>query len=102
MEKSDNLDFRVLETREWLKSLLKSGVVTLNFTKNDGTKRKLKATLQESVLPKVETATAATTVRKQSDEVQPVYDLEAEGWRSFRWDSLTAVSWNDWQNTHGE
>ena len=29
--------------------------------------------------------------KKINDEVMPVYDLDAKGWRSFRWDSIKSV-----------
>jgi hypothetical protein len=30
--------------------------------------------------------------RKVNEEVMPVYDMESEAWRSFRWDSDKSVS----------
>jgi len=29
--------------------------------------------------------------KKVNEEVIPVYDLDAKGWRSFRWDSVKQV-----------
>jgi hypothetical protein len=29
--------------------------------------------------------------KKTNEEVMPVYDLDAKGWRSFRWDSIKQV-----------
>jgi CBS domain-containing protein len=31
-------------------------------------------------------------VRKSNPDVVAVYDLEAQGWRSFRWDSIVSFS----------
>ena len=32
-----------------------------------------------------------TKERKVNEDVLAVYDVDAEGWRSFRWDSLTQI-----------
>ena len=86
--------------KDWLKSILNDGVATITFTKRDGTERAMKCTLDRKMLPQVihETNTdnsidfpKTKKVRAISDDVLPVYDIEAQGWRSFRWDSITKV-----------
>lgn len=69
-----------------LKSYLISGVVSVTFTKKDGSERIMRCTVNEQnipgeLLPKG-TGTKVTT------EVQKVFDLEAQAWRSFRLDSV--------------
>ena len=91
---SAKFDFSDVETRNWLRDLLKSEVVTLTFTKKDGTQREMVATLSEARIPKTEKSTESAGTRKYSDEAQPVYDIEAEGWRSFRWDSLSKLEFS--------
>jgi len=91
---SEKFDFSDVETRNWLKGLLKSEVVTLTFTKKDGTERKMVSTLSESRIPKSEKSSESAGTRKYSDEAQPVYDVEAKGWRSFRWDSLSKLEFS--------
>jgi hypothetical protein len=91
---SEKFDFSDVEARNWLKGLLKSEVVTLTFTKKDGTERKMVSTLSESRIPKSENTKESTGTRKYSDEAQPVYDVKAEGWRSFRWDSLSKLEFS--------
>ena len=91
---SGKFDFSDAEARDWLRDLLKSEVVTLTFTKKDGTKREMLSTLCESRIPKSEKSTESAGTRKYSEEAQPVYDIEAKGWRSFRWDSLTGVEFS--------
>jgi len=76
------------DLKEWVKSLLKENVITLTFTKKDGTERVMKATLAEDWVP----PTNGETTRKQNDESQAVWDTEAQGWRAFRWDSLKSVA----------
>lgn len=91
---SAKFDFTDAETRNWLRDLLKSEVVTLTFTKKDGSQREMVATLSEARIPKTEKSTESAGTRKYSDEAQPVYDIEAEGWRSFRWDSLSKLEFS--------
>ena len=88
---SGKFDFSDAETRNWLRDLLKSEVVTLTFTKKDGTQREMIATLCESRIPKSEKSTESAGTRKYSEEAQPVYDIESKGWRSFRWDSISKL-----------
>ena len=87
-------DFSDAKDRNWLKGLLKNEVVTLTFTKKDGSEREMVATLSEARIPKSEKTTESAGTRKYSDEAQPVYDVEAEGWRSFRWDSLSKIEFS--------
>ena len=91
---SGKFDFSDVEARNWLRDLLKSEVVTLTFTKKDGTKREMLSTLCESRIPKSEKSSESAGTRKYSEEAQPVYDIEAKGWRSFRWDSLSIIEFS--------
>jgi hypothetical protein len=52
------------------------------------------ATLSEEHIPKTEKSAESVGTRKYSDEAQPVYDIEAKGWRSFRWDSLSKLEFS--------
>jgi hypothetical protein len=82
------------EGRNWLKNLLHERVVTVVFTKKDGSDREMRCTLNENMIPSVESDVANSGNRKKSSEAQPVYDLDAQGWRSFRWDSIKAVNFS--------
>ena len=75
--------------REWLISLLEQSPVEVVFTKKDGTERTLKCTLMEKFLPET-----VGSDRPRNDETLAVYDLEKEGWRSFRWDSVKQVNFS--------
>jgi len=72
--------------REWLIGLLEQSPVEVIFTKKDGTERTMKCTLMEKFLPET-----VGSDRPKNDETLAVYDLEKEGWRSFRWDSIKEV-----------
>jgi hypothetical protein len=60
--------------------------VEIVFFKANGQKRTMIATLQASYLPARNPDAAA---KASNDDVQAVWDVEANGWRSFRWDSVT-------------
>jgi hypothetical protein len=81
----------MLKMETELLQCLKEGVVVIEFEKVDGTMRTMRATLSENIIP-VETTTKEKNPRKKSEESQSVWDIEAEGWRSFRWDRLR--SWD--------
>jgi hypothetical protein len=76
--------------KDWLKSMLNDGVATITFTKSDGTERVMKCTLDRKMVPEPKVV-HESRLRSISPDVLPVYDIEAQGWRSFRWDSVTKV-----------
>jgi hypothetical protein len=67
---------------KWIKGVLITTDTTVTFTKKDGTKRVLRCTLRPDALP-VQEVTESKEPRKTSDSTLSVYDLEANGWRSF-------------------
>jgi len=78
------------EHREWLTNLLRDGVVSVAFTKKDGTEREMACTLDESIIPK-EFAPKGVERSKPVDSIA-VFDVEKSEWRSFRWDSVKLVT----------
>jgi hypothetical protein len=80
--------------RQWLKDLLHERVVGVTFTKKDGTERVMQATLSENFIPEATNTENSATTRKKSDEALAVWDVEAQGWRSFRWDSIKSVNFS--------
>ena len=79
--------------KKWLKGHLAYGPVTVTFTKKDGTDREMNCTINSNLVPPVEIKENAEPKKekKPNDEVMAVYDLDAKGWRSFRWDSIKQV-----------
>ena len=67
----------------------KNGVITVRFTKVNGDERTMKCTLLTEYLPN-QTDIEDTTTRI-NDNVLAVWDVEANGWRSFRVDSVKEV-----------
>jgi len=85
--------------RDWVKSLLQKGPVTVTFTKADGTDRAMLCTLDPERLPQVPVAGPVDGIVKESKERKKpdehslrVFDLEKNEWRSFRFDRLQKVS----------
>ncbi len=70
-----------------LREVLHDGIVNVTFTKVDGTKRDMRCTLNESLIPQ-STSTEPKAERKVNDTVQRVFDLDKNEWRSFRKDSV--------------
>jgi hypothetical protein len=72
---------------------LREGEVTVTFTKVNGDKRVMTCTLQESVLPpaKKDDPLTQKKVREINPEVCSVWDVNANGWRSFRWENVVSV-----------
>ena len=76
--------------RNQIKDALRNNEVIVEFTNVNGDYRKMTCTLQESVVPKPTKTDPLTQkkVRAINEEVCVVYDVNAKGWRSFRWDSI--------------
>jgi hypothetical protein len=72
--------------RKWLAGILEQSIVEVTFTKKDGTERVMNCTLMEDYLP--ETTGAG---RSAGSDALAVFDVDADGWRSFCWDSVKAV-----------
>ena len=75
--------------RKWLKGILHDMDVRITFKKKDGTERQMHCTLKDDVLPIYEKKT--DNVRDESVEVCPVFDLDKQQYRSFRFDSILKI-----------
>lgn len=76
--------------RGWLKGVLSVQPAKVIFTKKDGTERIMVCTLREHLIPKQEVKEDKAP-RKKSDTTLAVYDLDAQGWRSFTVSSVKRV-----------
>lgn len=72
-----------------VRALLAEGPVKFNFTKADGTLREMNGTTKMEMIPAEEHPTGEG--RTSTDEVQTVFDLDKNAWRSFRWDRFGEV-----------
>lgn len=70
-----------------LTNLLHCSNIAVTFTKKDGTERVLNCTLQSHYLPE---SIEKEGIKVSNPDVQSVWDLDNNGWRSFRFDSVTS------------
>ena len=82
-----------IPTKADLKNLLEQNVVLVDFTKLNGDKRIMTCTLREDIKPAAtkDDAISQKKVRETSDAVVSVWDVNAQGWRSFRYERINAV-----------
>jgi len=73
--------------KDHVRDALSESVVTVIFTKKDGTERTMICTTSPNLIPSESLATSDNP-RKPNPAVQTVWDLQKEAWRSFRWDSI--------------
>lgn len=83
----DNIAVISKKETDAMKKSLHESVCKVTFTKVNGEKRVMHCTLNQSMIPQ-EGSSETKQTKKENPGVQPVYDVEAQGWRSFRWDSL--------------
>ena len=82
-----------IPTKADLKFQLEQNVVVVDFTKLNGDKRVMTCTLREDMKPpatKTDTM-SQKKVRAMTDAVVSVWDVNAKGWRSFRYDRINSV-----------
>lgn len=72
--------------------LLNAGAVDLSFTKVDGSTRQMLATLSEDIVPGRMNPADSIRYEKNAQSVCAVWDMANNGWRSFRWESVTEVN----------
>lgn len=80
------------EVQEWVREMMHLGAVMVTFTKKDGTERQMASTLNPDLIP--DECLPVGSDYKKNEDVQAVYDIDAQGWRSFRWDSVKNISFS--------
>jgi hypothetical protein len=80
------------EGKDWLRGLLKTNIVQLEFMKKDGTLREMKCTLREDKIPEASRPKGSGKV--QTNDSIAVFDLVKQEWRSFRFDSVKQLAFN--------
>jgi hypothetical protein len=78
-------------TKSEINAILREKVALVTFTKTNGEERIMKATLIDQYLP-VQIDVEEYVARNKNDEVVACWDVEKEGWRSFRVDSVKDIS----------
>jgi hypothetical protein len=81
-------------TREEMLEQLNKRECRVIFKKATGEERDMICTLQKDSIPAATQADplSQTKVRSINEEVIPVWDVKAQGWRSFRVDSVISFS----------
>jgi hypothetical protein len=74
--------------KAFLLAEMQAGPVKIKFRKVDGSLREMTCTLNEGYLPPPDPDRPVVSPKAPNPEVQSVWDLEKEAWRSFRWDRL--------------
>jgi len=80
--------------RDELVMLLSKNVAEVTFTKNNGEERVMRCTLRNDLVPSTDRKPGSKRI--VSESVVPVWDLENNGWRSFRVDSVKQVQTIIW------
>ena len=70
-------------------NMLQSGIVSIKFTKVDGTERTMKCTLAEGIIKPHERKTDKE--KTANNNIVSVWDVENDAWRSFRLDSVLEI-----------
>lgn len=66
----------------------------ITFTKRDGTEREMLCTLVEEAIPQEKQPKTQSEGSQTTGSAVRVFDVEKQEWRSFRWDSVTKVSFD--------
>ena len=80
-------------TRDGLIDLLRHNVVTVTFTKVNGEERVMDCTLLADMIPNAPTQNGELIIEgKSTSNNIAVWDVKAQGWRSFRIGNVKNVS----------
>ncbi len=76
-------------TKRVFQNILRNNVCEVKFTKTNGEVRTMKCTLLPDYLPELTTKEDTDAPKKKENfEVINVWDIDEEGWRSFRQESV--------------
>lgn len=79
----------VMISKGELIEMLNEGIISVQFEKTDGTLRTMRCTLREDMIRAHENKTDRKKIANEN--VLPVWDIDADAWRSFRVDSIKDV-----------
>jgi len=80
------------QLREKYLETLRESAATVVFTKANGETRTMRCTLDMGMIPAEMVPNTDGNITKVNEEVIKVYDLDKEGWRSFRVDSVESFN----------
>jgi len=79
-------------TRDGLIDMLRNNVVVVTFTKVNGDERVMHCTLQTSYIPNAPSKNGELVVESKTNNTVSVWDVNANGWRSFRVENVKSIS----------
>ena len=84
----------MLFTKENMVEVLQNNVVSVTFTKVDGSERVMRCTLLPEYVPNASTNNGKVLLQENSmsDNHLSVWDTEVNGWRSFRINSVKNIT----------
>ena len=100
---TDNVTYNGVEEsvqqgfRDLFRKRLQAETARVEFSKADGTRRVMNCTLNEAVLPpaKKDDPLTQKKVRAINEDAQVVWDIDKKAWRSFRWDRLKRIDFDN-------
>lgn len=86
-------ELKGIPTREKLVEMLASDVYSVTFDKINGDERTMTCTLSPQYLPEAtrDEPLSQTKIRNLEERTVVVWDINAQGWRSFRYDRVKRV-----------
>jgi hypothetical protein len=78
------------ESKQGVIGQLQNGLVVVEFTKKNGEFRRMTCTLSPDYVPPKTNITEST--KKPNPNNCSVWDVDAQGWRSFIWDNVTDIT----------
>jgi hypothetical protein len=84
----------VMLSKTELKNHLSKCIAKITFNKTDGFLREMYCTLMSDYMPAPEPLDESPKIpRKENDNVLAVWDIDNNGWRSFRLDSIVNIEY---------
>ena len=92
-------ELKGIPTRIALMEQLEKEVLEVTFLKINGDKRVMTCTLKDDIKPKAAKTDPMSlkAIRTVSDKVCSVWDVNAKGWRSFRYDNVQGIRLVDYE-----
>lgn len=98
------VEFKTADEKQHVRNLLHAQLMTVDFVKKNGERRVMICTLNENIIPKDMMPKGKKEKKEDTDSVEDkvcaVFDVKANGWRSFTWENVKEIhygeiDWND-------
>jgi len=90
----EDVGFDDVSRQAEIKEDLQSKILEVTFNKKDGEERVMTCTLMSSAIPperRPKPLAEGEEPKVKNPDLQSVWDIKAEGWRSFFWSKVTSV-----------